>query len=98
MKCDSYKKEGVNKLKIKMDPANESNLKNQKTSTVVELEGIIGRTSKEMPCLFDKKNKTKQKTKKTYKERHLAKNAWKAVASESHFVEDDIQYITQFIS
>ena len=53
-KCVPYKKERVNKLKIKIDPENESNLKNEKTSTFVKPEGIIDRTNKKIPCLFDK--------------------------------------------
>ena len=80
-------KERFNKTEIEMDSENESKL----TSTLVEPGEIPAKKLKTYPCLFNK-------SQKMYKERDVVKNAWEAVASELHFIEDGMQSITQFIS
>ena len=53
-------------------------------------EESLAEKVKKYPSLIDE-------SQKTYKERDV-KNAWEAVASELHFIEDGMQSMTQFIS
>ena len=75
-------KETFNKMEIKIDSENESQLKRIiKPPLLLNQEESLTKKVKKYPCLFDKRQKT-------CKEGDVVKNAWEAVASELHFIED----------
>ena len=76
---------------MEMDSENENQLKKfRKPPLFLSQEESLAEKVKKYPSLFDE-------SQKTYKERDV-KNAWEAVASELHFIEDCMQSMTQFIS
>ena len=75
-----------------MDSKNESKLtKIRKPPLLLNEEKSLAEKVKKYLCLFDK-------SQKSYKKRDGVKNTCEALPSELHFIEDVMQYVTQFIS